>query len=73
MSPTAAKSPAPSPREIREAARVSIARTAVAANVSEPLVRLYEANCAAVATPHKRRALDEVYAGYASLAAKGAA
>lgn len=39
-------------------------RTAVAAGVSEPTARLYEANPEAIKDPAKRRQLDAVYATY---------
>ncbi len=51
-----------SPREIRKAAGVSQIQVAVAAGVSEPTVRLYEANPEAVSS-EKRRALDVAYEG----------
>ena len=53
-------------REARLTARMSQARTAVAAGVSEPLVRLYEANPTAVKDRHTRAALDAVYASFAA-------
>jgi hypothetical protein len=62
-----------SPRAARKAAQESQVRTAVAAGVSEPLVRLYEANPQAIKDKRKRAALDAVYAGFASLARQGAA
>ena len=49
------------PREVRRAAGWSQAKTAVRAEVSEPTLRLYEANQAAV-SESKRKALDAVYA-----------
>jgi predicted transcriptional regulator len=49
------------PKEIRAAARESQMRTAVMAGVSQPTVRLYEANPSSV-TLEKRIALDAVYA-----------
>jgi hypothetical protein len=52
-----------SPREVRQAARVPQIVVAVRAGVSEPLVRLYEANRDAVKDTAKREALDGVYAG----------
>jgi hypothetical protein len=47
-------------------------KAAVAAGVSMPLVRLFEANPEAVSDPKKRRALDEVYQGYAAALASDA-
>lgn len=60
-------------REARLTARMSQARTAVAAGVSEPLVRLYEANPDAVKDRHKRAALDAVYASFAARIARPSA
>jgi hypothetical protein len=51
-----------SPREVRRQARVSQIVVAVRAHVSEPTVRLYEANPEAVRDPIKKASLDEVYA-----------
>ena len=50
------------PRTIREAAGISQMVMAVRAGVSEPTLRLYEANPAAVKDRRKREALDRVYA-----------
>ncbi len=50
-----------SPRGIRESAGETQARTAYHAGVSEPLVRLYEANPEAVKSAAKKAALDAVY------------
>jgi hypothetical protein len=54
-----------SPREVRQRAQKSQIQAAVAAGVSEPLVRLYEANQDAVTDSRKRAQLDRVYAGFA--------
>lgn len=50
-----------SPRDIRIAAGKSQMWTAVQAGVSEPTLRLYEANRESVSEP-KRKALDSAYA-----------
>ena len=53
-------------RQIREARRVSQLQVAARANVSIPLVRLFEASDGAgVTDPDKREALNGVYAGFA--------
>jgi hypothetical protein len=56
-----ATTPQLEPREIRQRARVAQIVVAVRAGVSEPLVRLYEADPDAVRSPHKRESLDRVY------------
>jgi hypothetical protein len=58
------------PRSIRKQAKRSMMWTAVQAGVSEPLVRLYEANRAAVGE-ERRLALDAVYAAMMKAPAKG--
>jgi hypothetical protein len=55
---------ADSPRAARKQAGKSQIQAAVAAGVSEPLVRLYEANRDAVTDAQKRVNLDRIYAGY---------
>ena len=50
-----------SPKEIRKAAHVSLARVAAAAGVSEPTAKIYELSPEAVADVAKRAALDRVY------------
>ncbi len=52
--------PLKNPRAIREAARLSQLQLAARAGKSIPLVRLYEANPAAV-TPASRQALEPIY------------
>ncbi|MCE7892307.1 MAG: XRE family transcriptional regulator [Sorangiineae bacterium PRO1] len=49
-----------SPRDLRKTIGYSIERTAVAAGVTSPTVRLYEANRQAV-TEKTRRKLDALY------------
>jgi len=51
-----------SPREVRQRARLPQIIVAVRAGVSEPTLRIYEANPDAVRDPVKRASLDEVYA-----------
>jgi hypothetical protein len=58
-----------SPRERRQAARCSLARAAVLANVSEPTARLYEANPEAVKDPIKRAELARLYDSFPEPAA----
>lgn len=53
-----------SPRAIRQTAGKSQIQAAVAASVSEPLVRLYEANRLAIRDLKKLAALDAVYSSY---------
>lgn len=49
-------------RAIRQAAGIPLIRAAVAAGVSEPTARIYEANPDAVKDPGRRARLDAVYA-----------
>lgn len=51
-------------RQVRQAARVSLIKTAVAAGVAELTVRLFEENRLSVKNLDKRAALDGVYAEY---------
>jgi hypothetical protein len=53
------------PSEVRQRAQKSQIQAAVAAGVSEPTVRLYEANPDSVTDLRKRAQLDRVYATYA--------
>lgn len=63
----------PSPKEIRLRAGLSIERAAVAAGVTSPTLRLFEANVAAP-SPTSRTKLESFYRQLASqLTANGAA
>jgi DNA-binding XRE family transcriptional regulator len=59
-------------RQIRETVRETQARTAYHARVSEPTVRMFEANPQSIKDATKRAALEAVYARYALAAIGGA-
>jgi hypothetical protein len=56
------------PRKVRQAAGVSLAKTAARADVSEPTARVYELDPNAVRDTRKRESLDRVYASLRELA-----